>query len=348
MRMIMWYFYVVYTYLSENQLILSTYSPLLFESWRRISLYPWIIFDDEGRVSESLGRERSSDMSSLISEEEIVIPQGLEIIVFRLRDGTHLIIEVRTLEWRFRGSSEGIIRDDCPIDVELIRAWWRDRCLCYEGRMNIRDSWMDRDRPSWARSRISQGDDGERGITSRDILIDGDVSSLRDDRPLGGEVCIPDMDIWTSMREVCLRIVRSIPRDEGNIFSQWIQEVDSYLSISFDASIPAIFSRLSEYTDSQVLEVRVPETIGRRRVYDRIPIYFITDIARHTDELWWNIGECYEGSIVPRECICRCGRGASFSDDRRWISTPHREPVTDTDIVHRDLIGSAYRTSRRR
>lgn len=61
-------------------------------------------------------------MSSLISEEEIVIPQGLEIIVFRLRDGTHLIIEVRTLEWRFRGSSEGIIRDDCPIDVELIRA----------------------------------------------------------------------------------------------------------------------------------------------------------------------------------------------------------------------------------
>ncbi len=228
-------------------------------------------------------------MSSLVGEEKIVIPEGLEIIVFRLRERTHLIIEVRTLERRFRGSSEGIIRDDCPVDIELIRAWWRDRGLCYEGRMDIGDTWVDRDRPSWARSRISQGDDGERGITSRDILIDRNISSLCDDRPLGREVRIPDKDIRSCIREVCLRKVRSIPREEGNIFSQWIQEVDSYLSISFYACIPPILPWLSEYTDPQILEVRVPETIGRRRVYDRIPIHLITDIARYTDELWWDI-----------------------------------------------------------
>lgn len=85
-------------------------------------MYPRIIFDDEGCVSETLCRESRPDMSSLIREEEVVIPECFEIILFRFRERTCLIIEVRTLEWRLRGSSEGIIRYNCPIDVELIRA----------------------------------------------------------------------------------------------------------------------------------------------------------------------------------------------------------------------------------
>lgn len=112
----MWYSLTVYPYFSGNQL------PLLCESRRRITLDAWIILDYESRISKALCCHGATDMSSLVGEEKIVIPEGLEIIVFRLRERTHLIIEVRTLERRFRGSSEGIIRDDCPVDIELIRA----------------------------------------------------------------------------------------------------------------------------------------------------------------------------------------------------------------------------------